>query len=111
MYLLVCLFIRLVFSGHVNRLLMLITGGKIYNVIIFFSKMLIELENQVVIFDEAHNMEDAAREAASFSVTSSQLVDVEKELDEICKGIIRGREGERERESERAVQTDRGKKE
>ena len=47
--------------------------------------MLIELENQVVIFDEAHNMEDAAREAASFAVTTSQLVDVEKELDDICK--------------------------
>lgn len=47
--------------------------------------MLIELENQVVIFDEAHNMEDAARDAASFAVTTSQFLDVEEELDDIGK--------------------------
>ena len=48
-------------------------------------QMLIELSGQVVVFDEAHNMEDAAREAASLSLTSQQLEDLAKEFTEICE--------------------------
>ena len=47
--------------------------------------MLIELTGQVVVFDEAHNMEDAAREAASLSLTSFQLEDLAKEFTDICE--------------------------
>jgi Rad3-related DNA helicase len=46
-------------------------------------QMLIELSGQVVVFDEAHNMEDAAREAASLSLTSQQLEDLVKEFTDI----------------------------
>ena len=50
-------------------------------------QMLIELSGQVVVFDEAHNMEDAAREAASLSLSSSQLEELVKELTEICECV------------------------
>lgn len=52
--------------------------------------MLIDLREQVVVLDEAHNMEDSAREAASQTVTSVQLEDVSKELHDICEGVRRG---------------------
>lgn len=35
--------------------------------------MNLELENQVIIFDEAHNMEDAARDAASFTLKQHEV--------------------------------------
>jgi len=37
--------------------------------------MEINLSGQIVILDEAHNMEDASREAASLSVTQASLLD------------------------------------
>ena len=43
--------------------------------------MEIVLTNQIVILDEAHNIEDSAREASSFSVTQSQLLDAMQDLD------------------------------
>ena len=46
--------------------------------------MLIELEDKVIILDEAHNMEDSAREAASLSVTHIQISEVLKEITELC---------------------------
>lgn len=52
-------------------------------------QMLIELTGQVVVFDEAHNMEDAAREASSLSLTSFQLEDLVKEFTDICESIAR----------------------
>ncbi|KAM8976031.1 Fanconi anemia group J protein [Pelodytes ibericus] len=39
------------------------------------------LKDQVVILDEAHNIEDCAREAASFSVTEDQLTFARDEID------------------------------
>ncbi len=42
--------------------------------------MLLELDNKIIIFDEGHNMEDSARDAASLSVTSVQLTEVSKEI-------------------------------
>ena len=44
---------------------------------------MIRLEDSILIFDEAHNMEDAAREAASLTVNSHQLKEVEEEIDKI----------------------------
>ena len=52
-------------------------------------QMMIELTGQVVVFDEAHNMEDAAREAASLSLTSFQLEDLAKEFTDICESSTR----------------------
>ena len=53
-------------------------------------QMLIELSGQVVVFDEAHNMEDAAREAASLSLTSLQLEDLCREFTDIreCRRTV-----------------------
>lgn len=50
--------------------------------------MLINIADQVVIFDEAHNMEDSARDAASSSVTCPQLEEVLYEMGELCKYIL-----------------------
>ena len=47
--------------------------------------MLIELDGQVVVLDEAHNMEDSAREAASLTLTNSTLEEVSTEMRDICK--------------------------
>jgi len=44
-------------------------------------QMEIALNGQVVILDEAHNIEDSAREASSYSVSQTQLVDAMKDLD------------------------------
>lgn len=49
--------------------------------------MLIKLEDCILIFDEAHNMEDAAREASSLTVNNNQLKEVEEEMDKIRKHI------------------------
>ena len=45
--------------------------------------MEISLSNQIVILDEAHNIEDSSREAASFSVSQSQLLDAMQDLETI----------------------------
>lgn len=47
--------------------------------------MLIELKGQVVVLDEAHNMEDSAREAASLSVSSHDLQGAVDEMRDLCK--------------------------
>ena len=47
--------------------------------------MMIRLEDSILIFDEAHNMEDAAREATSLTINSNQLKEVEEEIDKISK--------------------------
>ena len=49
--------------------------------------MLVDIDNQVIILDEAHNMEDSAREAASLTVTSLQIKDVIDEISDICEYI------------------------
>ena len=45
----------------------------------------ISLKDEIVVLDEAHNIEDSAREAASVSITSLQLEDVMVELDRLGK--------------------------
>jgi len=45
--------------------------------------MEISLTNQIVILDEAHNIEDSSRDASSFSVTQSQLLDAMHDLDTV----------------------------
>ncbi|XP_074870114.1 Fanconi anemia group J protein [Carettochelys insculpta] len=51
--------------------------------------MEINLKDQVVILDEAHNIEDCARESASYSVTESQLRFAREELDSMVINNIR----------------------
>lgn len=46
----------------------------------------IDLKNNIVIFDEAHNLEDQCREAASFVVTVS-LLNVALEMLDACKNF------------------------
>ena len=43
----------------------------------------INLKDEIVVLDEAHNIEDFAREAASISCTSSQLQDMIEELNKL----------------------------
>eukprot|EP00795_Rhopilema_esculentum_P015838 gene15838-7165_t len=47
------------------------------------SQMGINLKDEILVLDEAHNIEDSAREAASITVTSIQLENVMEELDKL----------------------------
>ena len=47
--------------------------------------MLIELNRKIIILDEAHNMEDCARDAASLTINSDELTEVTNELEEMSK--------------------------
>lgn len=40
----------------------------------------IDLRNAIVILDEAHNIEDACRDAVSFSFTDNEVINVEEDL-------------------------------
>ncbi|KFW61251.1 Fanconi anemia group J protein [Pygoscelis adeliae] len=51
--------------------------------------MEINLKGQVVILDEAHNIEDCARESVSYGVTESQLRAAREELDFMVNNNIR----------------------
>ena len=42
--------------------------------------MMINLEDQIIIFDEAHNMEDVSRSAASLDTSIVQLNEIKEEL-------------------------------
>ncbi|XP_066491855.1 Fanconi anemia group J protein [Tiliqua scincoides] len=56
--------------------------------------MEINLKDQVVILDEAHNIEDCARESASYSVTDTQLKLAREELDTMVNNNIRKKDHE-----------------
>ncbi|KFP80428.1 Fanconi anemia group J protein, partial [Apaloderma vittatum] len=56
--------------------------------------MEINLKGQVVILDEAHNIEDCARESVSYSVTESQLRAAREELDSMVNSNIRQKDHE-----------------
>lgn len=52
------------------------------NPCVFLLQMNISLKNHVVVLDEAHNIEDSAREAASCTITQELLIDASKHLRE-----------------------------
>ncbi|XP_016059147.1 PREDICTED: Fanconi anemia group J protein isoform X2 [Miniopterus natalensis] len=54
----------------------------------------INLKEQVVILDEAHNIEDCARESASYSITEVQLRFARDELDSMVNSNIRKKDHE-----------------
>ncbi|CAH2222127.1 Fanconi anemia group J [Pelobates cultripes] len=56
--------------------------------------MEIGLKEQVVILDEAHNIEDCARESASFRVTDTELTFARDEIDSMVNHKIRVRDHE-----------------
>ena len=47
--------------------------------------MEINLKDQVVVLDEAHNVEDSAREAASLTLTAVDLQNTLDDLDRLSK--------------------------
>lgn len=47
--------------------------------------MNLELDGHVLIFDEAHNMEDASRESSSFSIKQDDLNNAKQD----CEKLIR----------------------
>lgn len=47
------------------------------------SQMEIDLADQIVVLDEGHNVEDSARDAASFTITAIQLTDAMYDLDKM----------------------------
>ena len=47
--------------------------------------MEIDLKEQIVILDEAHNMEDSSRDAASGSLTTEQINQAIYNLHELCE--------------------------
>ncbi|XP_069337183.1 Fanconi anemia group J protein [Eulemur rufifrons] len=54
----------------------------------------LNLKEQVVILDEAHNIEDCARESASYSITEVQLRFARDELDSLVNSNIRRKDHE-----------------
>lgn len=52
-------------------------------------QMDISLKGQIVVLDEAHNIEDCAREAASYTVTQAQLLFAREELDSMVTHNVR----------------------
>ncbi|KAI9308377.1 hypothetical protein BJ944DRAFT_156339 [Cunninghamella echinulata] len=48
--------------------------------------MEIKVKDNIVIFDEAHNIEDIAREVGSFEITEVDLINLQKELDLVIRG-------------------------
>ncbi|XP_011910415.1 PREDICTED: Fanconi anemia group J protein isoform X2 [Cercocebus atys] len=54
----------------------------------------LNLKEQVVILDEAHNIEDCARESASYSITEVQLRFARDELDSMVNNNIRRKDHE-----------------
>ena len=50
--------------------------------------MKISLKDQIVIFDEAHNIEDVARDAASAVITGVELEEAVEELDQMSETCI-----------------------
>ncbi|XP_046892366.1 Fanconi anemia group J protein [Hypomesus transpacificus] len=49
----------------------------------------INLKGQIVVLDEAHNMEDCARESASYTLSEAQLLGAREELDGMVNHNIR----------------------
>ena len=45
----------------------------------------IDLKDQILVLDEAHNVEDSARDAASFTINAVELQDVLDDLDKMGK--------------------------
>ena len=45
--------------------------------------MLIDIGGKVIVLDEAHNIEDSAREAASLTITSEELEEVLSEIKDV----------------------------
>ena len=61
--------------------------------------MEISVKNQIIILDEAHNIEDSAREGASFQMTQEEIIDSMNDLEKIAGTGI----GEPEAHSELAL--------
>lgn len=51
--------------------------------------MKIKLRNQVVIVDEAHNIEDSCRESTTFAISKYQIESALKEMRETIKYSIK----------------------
>ncbi|XP_041918787.1 Fanconi anemia group J protein isoform X2 [Alosa sapidissima] len=51
--------------------------------------MEINLKGQIVVLDEAHNIEDCARESASYTLNQKELLDAREELESMVKHGIR----------------------
>ncbi len=52
----------------------------VHQSILVLFQMLISLDDQIVVLDEAHNMEDVSRSATSLDLTNVQLHKVKEEL-------------------------------
>ena len=70
----------------------------LFNAPFFTFQMSISVEGHILVFDEGHNMEDAAREAASYTLTNHDLLDVLADIDRVKEllgavGEARGEEG------------------
>lgn len=49
----------------------------------------INLKGQIVVLDEAHNIEDCARESASYTLNQSQLLEAREDLEAMVTYNIR----------------------
>lgn len=54
-----------------------------------FHQMDINLKDQIVVLDEAHNIEDCARESASYTVNYDSLLASRDDIESLVKNDIR----------------------
>lgn len=54
-----------------------------------FHQMDINLEDQIVVLDEAHNIEDCARESASYTLNYDSLLASRDDIESLVKNDIR----------------------
>lgn len=55
----------------------------------FFHQLDINLKDQIVVLDEAHNIEDCARESASYTVNYDSLLASRDDIESLVKNDIR----------------------
>lgn len=61
----------------------------VLTVMLFLCQMEINLNEQIVVLDEAHNIEDCARESASYTLNQAQLLLARDEMDGMVTHNIR----------------------
>lgn len=49
------------------------------------NQMEIDLKDQIIVLDEAHNIEDSARESASLTITAMNLKETMDDIDKMSK--------------------------
>lgn len=59
-------------------------GSLLLLLLFFYIQFRLDLQGQIVILDEAHNIEDVCREAASFTLNQDDIIEAKQDCDKIA---------------------------